>query len=332
MRCILSPPGVKMTQLDRMPDFYLVGAPRCGTTALSRYLKHHPDVCFSRPKEPHYFSLIAAGRPGGDLRADYLGPFFSHYDPSRHTLVGEGSVSYLYARDAIEQIDRLNPRARFVVHVRNPLEMVPSHHARMLYTLDEDVSDFAAAWRLQELRERGERLPNACRNPLVVQYANMGMLGRHLAQLYDLVGRERVHVNVFDDFCRDPGRVYADTLDFLDLEHDHRDDFAVRQESRAYRSRWLHKLLYRPGATTQKLMLAAERAHSDPSAGSDAAGAADRKPLAKRLRKRLKRWNAAPEKPAPLSARLRKELADRFAGDVEQLSKLLDRDLRHWLE
>jgi Sulfotransferase family len=51
----------------RFPDFFLVGAPRCGTTSLSRYLAANPQVCFSRPKEPHYFSLLPPQTPLDDL-------------------------------------------------------------------------------------------------------------------------------------------------------------------------------------------------------------------------------------------------------------------------
>jgi Sulfotransferase family len=51
--------GNSLTRPERFPDFFLIGAPRCGTTSLSSYLANNPQVCFSRPKEPHYFSLFA---------------------------------------------------------------------------------------------------------------------------------------------------------------------------------------------------------------------------------------------------------------------------------
>jgi hypothetical protein len=46
----------------RFPDFFVVGAPRCGSTAFCRYLAKHPAICFSRPKEPHYFTRLEAKR------------------------------------------------------------------------------------------------------------------------------------------------------------------------------------------------------------------------------------------------------------------------------
>ena len=64
--------------------------------------------------------------------------------------MGEGSVTYLYFPHVIDRILELNPIARFIVMLRNPMQMVPSFHARMLYLLEEDTEDFAEAWRLQE--------------------------------------------------------------------------------------------------------------------------------------------------------------------------------------
>ena len=59
--------GNSWTRPERFPDFFLIGAPRCGTTSLSRYLADNPQVCFSRPKEPHYFSLLAPHASLDDL-------------------------------------------------------------------------------------------------------------------------------------------------------------------------------------------------------------------------------------------------------------------------
>lgn len=60
-------------------------------------------------------------------------------------IISEGSVSYLYHPEAAEAILRLNPDARFVIMLRNPLEMSQSCHAQLLYTLDEDEADVRTA-------------------------------------------------------------------------------------------------------------------------------------------------------------------------------------------
>ncbi|WP_040414858.1 sulfotransferase [Desulfococcus multivorans] len=70
------------------PDFFIIGAPRCGTTSLSRYLSKHPDICFSRPKEPHYFSTVSQPLTTSHLQRHYLERFFSHHHAG-NAAVGE---------------------------------------------------------------------------------------------------------------------------------------------------------------------------------------------------------------------------------------------------
>jgi hypothetical protein len=239
--------------------FFIIGAPRCGTTTLSSMLKGHPAVCFSIPKEPHYFSRLPATWSPARVLVDYLPTYFRHWDGAPATL-GEGSPSYLYSDRAIEAIDRCFPEARFVVLARDPLELVPSHHKRMLYTLDEDEPDLGKAWALQAERRRGERVPRRCRDPRLLDYEGVGRVGVRCEALLRRVGRERVRVILLDDLRADPLGTYRETLRFLSLEDDGRTALPRRNESRAVRSVPLHLLLSQPRSEVARVALARLRA------------------------------------------------------------------------
>jgi hypothetical protein len=303
----------------RFPDFFVVGAPRCGTTALCRCLAKHPAICFSRPKETHYFTRLGAKWTSERLERDYVARFFPHLH-ERHRLMGEGSVSYLYAPDAIERIVRLNTAARMVVLLRNPAEMLPSYHLRMLYILAEDVEDFATAWALQDARARGERVPRTCPDARLLLYREVARFGAQVERLYRLVGRERCLVLLFDDFAADPLRVYRQTLDFLGAGYDGRTDFPRKLASRRYRYRLLQRILYAPPklarAPLERAQLRAKQ---------------NRRPGHRSLLKRLARWNTVDARPAPLTPDLRAQVRASLAGDVEQLGVLLGRDLSRWV-
>ena len=73
------------------PNFFIVGAPKCGTTALSHYLRQHPRIFFSLPKEPHYFATDLPRYRMVTHEPAYL-EYFRGAGP-QHTAVGEGSVS-----------------------------------------------------------------------------------------------------------------------------------------------------------------------------------------------------------------------------------------------
>jgi Sulfotransferase family len=298
--------------------FFIVGAPRCGTTTLASMLKGHPAVCFAVPKEPHYFSRLPTTWSSERVLADYLPAYFRHWDGAAPVL-GEGSPSYLYSDRAVGAIDACFPGARYIVMVRDPLELVASHHKRMLYTLDEDEPDLAKAWALQEQRRRGERVPRRCRDPRLLDYEGVGRVGARCEALLRRAGRERVRFVLLEDLRADPLGTYRGTLAFLSLEDDGRTALPRRNESRAVRSVPLHLLLSQPRSEAVRVALARLRRSRR------------FRPAAKLL-KRLRRANREASAPAPLTPEMREMLSRAFAEDVRVLSRVVGRDLGHWLD
>src|SRR6266446_2704827 len=108
------------------PNFFIVGAPRCGTTALYSYLRQHPDVFLPEYKEPHYFNTDM--NSGGAIRKekDYLAQFSGAQNQPR---IGEASVYYLSSVAAPEQIKSFCPTAKIIIMLRNPVDTVDALHA-----------------------------------------------------------------------------------------------------------------------------------------------------------------------------------------------------------
>lgn len=307
---------------NRFPDFFLVGAPRCGTTALSRYLSRNPQICFSRPKEPHYFAKTD-NMPGADeLKKDYLDRCFAHCTPS-HKSLGEGSVSYLYIPDVIERILHFNPKARFIVQIRNPLKMLPSYHLRMQFLLQENETDFATAWGLQQARMRGENIPKRSLDPRLLYYGEVAKFGAQIERLFKLAGRERTHVIVFEDFASDTLGTYKRLLEFLGVDYDGQTDFERRFESQMYRYRWLQQVLFVPATSNGKIVdTLQQRARKYSPDGSKKKG----------FIKRLTNLNKVPRSPVPLTPQMADTLREALRHDIQHLSRMLDRDLSHWID
>lgn len=310
-------------EIDRFPTFFIAGAPRCGTTAMSKYLAANPQIGFSKPKEPHFFSILLKKRPNLDLRSDYVVRFFSHIDAS-HKAIGDGSVSYLYSPEAIERILTIQPEAKFIVMVRNPIEMVYSFHSRMLITLDEDQQDFPTAWNLQSLRARGEQIPKNCHDAGVLEYLNIGSLGKHVERLFQVAGRERCLVVVYDDFASDPLGAYRNILQFIGVDYDGRTHFPRAEGNKYIRSRLLQRWLKRPPAKVADFVLTMDRQRKGKVKGKR------KKTLVSRVRKWLIHRNNVEVKRAPLDPETRKILHAAFAEDIDKLSGVLGRDLGHW--
>ena len=310
-----------MSRSLQFPDFFIVGAPRCGTTAMCRYLSRNPRICFSRPKEPHYFSRLDHDPSAEELQQDYLDKNFGHFE-DRHTTAGEGSVSYLYLPGVIERINSLNPQAKIVVLVRNPLSMLPSYHQRMRFLLQEDEPDFQKAWELQEPRHNGQHVPKRCLDWRLLMYRHVAMFGVQVERLFNLVGRERSHVIVFDDFKADNRATYLGLLEFLGVEDDGQTEFERRFASQMYRYEWLQKLLYVPatkgGKAVETLQQKSRKYNADGT----------RKPS---LIKRMAKLNKVPVAPPPLSPEMAGIVRETLRADNEHLSSLLGRDMSFWL-
>lgn len=311
-----------MNQTLQFPDFFVIGAPRCGTTALCRYLSRNPQICFSRPKEPHYFSQLDHDPDTEELQRDYLDYNFGHFS-DRHQVAGEGSVSYLYIPGVIERINRLNPDARFIVMLRNPLEMLPSLHLRMQFLLQEDQADFARAWQLEPLRERGEHVPKRCLDGRLLAYSRAAKYGVQVERLFEVVGRERSHVIVFDDFKSDPLGTYQKTLQFIGADYDNQTDFERRFGSQMYRYGWLQKILYVPATKGGKIVKTLQqRSRKYNEDGT-------RRPS---LIKKITRLNKIPTRPTPLTPAMTDIVRETLRPDLMHLSQLLNRDLSFWFD
>lgn len=96
------------------PNFFIIGAPRCGTTSLASLLSENPSVYFSNPKETRFFS-----ENYHKSIQFYEKKYFRKAD---HPLVGEGDVSYFTNPKAAERIAKHYPASKLVVLLRNPIQ------------------------------------------------------------------------------------------------------------------------------------------------------------------------------------------------------------------
>ena len=152
--------------MARLPDFYIAGAPKCGTSALYAYLADHPGVAMSRSKEPSYWATDIVKRGATRTLDAYLDQW---RDAAPAALRGEASPHYARSAHAVSGILEATPDARFVLMLRNPVEMAPAWHAQVLRSFDENVGRFETAWRLQPERRAGRRIPPECVDPECLQ-------------------------------------------------------------------------------------------------------------------------------------------------------------------
>lgn len=297
------------------PNLFIVGAPKCGTTALAAYLGEHPDIFISDIKEPHFFSDDLPGRQCVTTLDDYLA-LFAHGAGKK--IVGEGSVHYLFSTVAIANILAFNPAAKLVVMLRNPVEMVHSLHGEYLHGLNENETDFERAWALQESRARGMHLPPYGKDPVLLQYRRVASYSEHVARMMRHFPKEQIKIIIYDDFKHDTRRVYAEVLDFLGVPNDGRTDFNVINSSHAFRIKALGVLLWRKPMILRKTWSVFKTLFG----------------LDERVGQAVGNWlhgkNTVTRPRRPLSAEMKARLVKEFSDDISKLEALIGRDLSHW--
>lgn len=195
-------------------DFFIVGFPKCGTTALYSCLAQHPNICFSTIKEPFYFSTDFPNRQVITSSSQYQN-LFKHHKSGQ--LRGEATACYIYSDSAPERIANLYPAAKIIILIRQPVEMIQSLHANQVRVFDEPLKKLEDAWDAQSKRAAGELIPANCREPAFLQYANMGRQAHHIQRFQNYFSADQQKIFFFDDWKENSQLLFDQVCHFLGI-------------------------------------------------------------------------------------------------------------------
>lgn len=301
----------KRLNWKKKPDFFIVGAPKCGTTAMNAYLKEHPDVFIPDNKELHFF--------GSDLtfkhdrsEAAYKVYFHSWQDEK---VGGEASVWYLYSTKAAEEIYQFNPEAKIIIMLRNPADMVHAHHSQTMYGGGEPITNFEEALDAEEGRRNGSIPTHSSRPPKLFYYSQVARYTEQIKRYEAVFGSENLHVIIFDDLKSDAQSVYKETLSFLGVDADFKADLRPRNKNRKYRFKSLHFLITDPPASLKNRLKSLFP-----------------KRLLQAVKQRIQKANTVRAPRKAMNQATRKRLIEIYRQEIIQLGEYLDRDFSSWLE
>lgn len=210
-----------------LPNLFIVGAPKCGTSSLFDWLASHPDIAGSTPKEPFFLtdpSHPLSRRPNRveDGMAAYEGLFVEN---ARDTAVRmEATTHYLFdgiARDAVASI----PDARAIIVVREPAARVYSsfqYTANNLGRLSRGLN-FA---RYLDLVESGQDLfPKWCSHAgsayVLQRDTTYSRYAEYVAPWIEALGRDRIRILIMEEMIDDPDAAVRDVVHWLGLDPAH---------------------------------------------------------------------------------------------------------------
>lgn len=312
-----------------LPNFFIVGTGKAGTTSLHRYLSQHPQIYMSPVKEPCYFAaeirpanlslaarrhiarqspalpaLLRDGQPAGPmdwLACDWQAYLRLFHNVEDEVAIGEASAAYLWSETAAANIHAHVPGARVIMILRNPAERAFSQY---LHQLTVGLTRASFAEHIQSCMVGGHSKLGVC-----YPFLEIGLYSRQVKRYLDLFPREQVRIYWYEQFLKDPAKLIQDVFRFLQVDSKFRPDLSHRSlERRAPRCialhYWLTKLSIRDHlrALVPKGSRAWLRTVSFRQGSSIAMRPADRRCL-----------------------------VDYYQEDIRELAALLNRDLSAWL-
>ncbi len=300
-----------MTLDATIPDTFVLGAPKCGTTALTRYLEAHPQLFVADRKDIHFFgSDLGFRNRVREDRASYLQRFSSaEAVAAMHRI--ESSVWYLYSQTAVHEIAQFHPEARAVALIRHPVEAMHAlwSQLRLNGLGDETIDDFSAALAAEEERLQGRRIPAHTPLPEALLYRRVVAFSAQLERAFDVLGRDRVHVVVQEEMKADTAGTLHALFTWLGVDADVPVDTRPVNTAKAVRSEGLRTIL-----------------RATPAGWKNALPGGVRRALSKRLRG----LNARHAQRSPLSVDLRRQLNTEMAPEIARIEAVLGRNIPSW--
>jgi hypothetical protein len=303
-----------------MPEFFVVGHHKCGTSALYEMLRRHPQVFMPEVKETWYFSpelRSVEKRRRPVQRPETLAQYLSLFDAAKpEQRVGESSPAYLMSTEAARRIGDAQPDARIIAILREPASFLYSFHLQCLRNHVETQKDFAKAIALEPARREGKSIPRYSHRPHELLYSEHVRYVEQLQRFREVFAPERMLVLIYEEFRRDNEATLREVLRFLDVDDTLPVEVVEANPSYSVRSPQLHELLRSVYMGRGPL---ARRAKAAITAVTSRG--------VRRSALRVTRQRVVYGKPRSADERVMLELRRRFKGEVVALSEYLDRDL-----
>ncbi len=281
--------------MDRWPNFFIVGAPKAGTTSLYEYLKQVPGIFMSPEKEPNYFNQVTVFEDDPYRftirdKKKYLELF---KNVKNEKIIGDATPNYLRDLNVPHLIHKVSPNAKILITLRNPTDRIFSQY-QMLLNLGR-IS--YSTEKLVESLEKNGRRPNQ-----TVQEFYTPLVKRYL----DVFGAKRVKIIIFEEWIKNVRETIMSIVEFLGLDNE---DLTFDE--------LIHNPFLSPRSSISKFLL-----HNKTVLNLS------RKILRPETRDAIKtkflfKKNIKPE----LQIEYRKRLVKVYAEDVKNLEKFLDRKL-----
>lgn len=306
-------------QKNKRPNFIIIGAEKCGTTSLYHYLNQHPEVYMSPEKEPCYY-IFKNGTPsilGSEINKDVFlrtrikneQEYSKQFEGvNMQKAIGEASASYIYVKEAAENINNELPNAKLIVVLRNPVERAYSNFLHCIRRGVEPLRDFN-----EYVQSHVEQTRIKNKVGLVLYYIEKGFYFKYLSEYFQLMNKENIKVIVYDELKQNPEKVVETIFNFLGLNQSFKID--VSEHHNVSEKKGLQKNALTDLYKSRSPLMFKIKNWIPRSMG---------KSVANLLNKNFR------EDIPQMTDETKTILKSTFLADIENLERLIDKDLSGW--
>lgn len=294
--------------MKKKPNFFIVGAAKCGTTSMWAYLRQHPDIFMPEMKEPHFFSMDINFKMMVKKRVKNEKEYYKLFlNVKEEKMIGEASPSYLYSKVAAQNIKRFNPDSRIIIMLRNPVDTICSMFHMLYVGGKEHNHDLADALT------KGIKFNIINSTDRTRYYIDRVQYSHQITRYTNLFAKNKIHFIFFDDLKETPNIVIRKVFEFLQVDSNFLPDFQIHNPARPIRNLYVtrfftsHPLLVKLNLFTKNLPF---RHLIGDLVASNVGGLNNLEPI--------------------IREETRNKLKIELKPEVGKLSKLLNRDLSHW--
>ncbi len=304
----------------RVPDFFVIGHPKCGTTALYEMLRAHPEVFLPAEKEPQFFARdlwdpaqTDLVRSGPQTMEEYLA-LFAPAAPGQ--LIGDASTRHIWSPTAAERIAAVRPDARIIALLREPAGFIRSLHLQLLQNRAEDEPVLRRALELEAERREGRSLTRrGAAQPMLLLYRERARYLEQLQRYHAVFPRENVLVLIYEEFRADNEGTLRQVQRFLGVD-----------DTRPFEAAEVNPTVQRRVGLDESMFALAHGRGGLTGAANRAVKLVTPRKLRRGAFRALRR-GVVMAAPAPPDEELMAELRRGFEPQVRSLSEYLGRDL-----
>ncbi len=308
-----------MDSKKKLPNFLIVGAAKSGTTSIYKYLDCHPEIKFSRPKEPKYFSstLNLCEHNGPKDKEVFLvkdrDEYIKSFGDEIVKWVGDASADNLYYyKDVIPEIKKELGNPLIFIFLRNPVERAYSSYVHMRREEREPLHDFNTALQVEE-----KRISDGWE--FIWHYKKAGLYYNQVKAYKD--NFEHCHIFLFDDIKNDLKKLLSDIYSIFQIEPifngiEKKHNVSGLPNKKSIKQKLFYKF-FKDEKNSAKLVV--------------------KKIVPECIRKFVrsyvtKNWFEKKLIKPKMDERVRNELIEYYRDDILKLEKLIQRDLSNWLK